>query len=299
MRWLSALLPRVALESLSHIDLGKLPDKLFNIGGERKGLCSVLFAFVLCRHRLSCHLSLSHFRDTKSDEKSDSPKVSLTNRQARGEALRVRLCKNIGEMKRMIVDLPHDVQQHVFDMYKADLKDRYECSLYYLLDVVRAACGEKADAVLQYMAQMVQQSNRKPHFAIVLTEEFADMISAIMCKVAGEGNWTSGDARVMLGRFNGHMREKKLVIIRGPIDYHAVGSLKEILTRPSIVIEERHQNAVCIPSHHRVVLINQVEIRDGARRFCAVECDNVSGFRPEVLERQDVVAGFVRYLSAV
>ena len=44
----------------------------------------------------------------------------------------------------MIVDLPYDAQEYVADLYKAGLRERYEHSPHYLVDVVRAACGEKA-----------------------------------------------------------------------------------------------------------------------------------------------------------
>ena len=57
----------------------------------------------------------------------------------------------------MLVDLPYDIRGHILSLYKAGLRERYEESPHYLIDVVRAACEEKADVVLKCMTQMVQQ----------------------------------------------------------------------------------------------------------------------------------------------
>ena len=114
---------------------------------------------------------------------------------------------------------------------------------------------------MKYMANMLREPQRKPHFAIVLTGESAVTIShtCIMCKVAGSENWTMGEASLLFGRFNGHMRGKLLVVLRGLTTDETVSSVKDIVTSPSIVIEERYHNAVRIPSHHRVVVVSPTE----------------------------------------
>ena len=199
-----------------------------------------------------------------------------------------------------MIALPDDVQERVFHIYKAGLRERYECSPHYLVDVVRFSCGELSSVVMEYMGHIVQQPHRKPHFAVVLTGPFADAISLIMRKVTGDGNWTMGDTQQLLGRFNGHLKGKQLVVIRGPVTPNALCTLKDILRSPSVIIEEPNRNATKVPSHHRLVLINPArDVSDGARRFRTVKCEDVGGFRAEVLESVDAVAGFVRYLRTV
>ena len=63
----------------------------------------------------------------------------------------------------MIVDLPHDAQEYMYvaDLYKAGLRERYEHSPHYLVDVVRAACGEKADFLMKYMANMLREPRKE------------------------------------------------------------------------------------------------------------------------------------------
>ena len=179
----------------------------------------------------------------------------------------------------MIVELPVDIQSSVLDIYKTDLRQRYESSCHYILDMIRASCGFKADVLIHYMANMVQNPFTKPHFAIVLTGEFAHVISYLLCKVAGE--YVAGDCR-LLGRFNGGLKEKKLVVIESTFTDSMLGKVKELLKSPTVIIEERRRDAEQIPSYHRVVMISPAPIADRARRFFTVHCDRVDGFETDV-----------------
>lgn len=200
----------------------------------------------------------------------------------------------------MLVDLPGDVQEHVFDIYKAGIRVRYTKSPHCLADVVRASCGNGADFVFHFITTFIRHPPRKAGFALVLTGGFADTIALFLCKVAGEGNWTTCEARCVAGRFNGHMRDKRLIVLTGPLTDNVIGPLNMLLTDQSIVVEEPYQNAVCIPSHHRVVLTSPVQITDSnSRRFHTVHCREVDGFPSGVLENLDLVASFRRHLDAL
>ena len=181
----------------------------------------------------------------------------------------------------MIIDLPIDIQSNVLDMYKTDLRQRYESSYHCIIDMLQASCGVKASVLIDYMAQMVQNPLAKPHFAVVLTGEFAHVVSSLLCTVAGEGAYVVGDHR-LLGRFNAGLREKKLVIIEGRLTNSTLGKAKELLKSPTVVIEERWRDAEVVPSYHRVVLISPVPLPVDRRRFVTVECDRIDGFHANV-----------------
>jgi len=173
----------------------------------------------------------------------------------------------------MLVDLPQDIQHHVFDMYKIGLQERHKRTK----DLLRKSCGESADTVIDYMSDIVQKPCSKPHYALVLTGPFARKIANII-RFAAEEKWLEADKFLLLGRFNGALRDKKLLIIEDEGAEEVKHRIKEIVSSRSLVIEERRRNATRVPSYHRVVIISTRPIFDGARRFCNVECNNVEGW---------------------
>ena len=200
--------------------------------------------------------------------------------------------------KAMIANLPCDIQSHVFDIYKANLRERYERSCNYILDMIHASCVEDAEFLIGYMRQMVQNPSTKPHFALVLTGEFAQVVASLLCKVVGGGKSVTGDSS-LFGRFNGRLRDKTLVVIQSRMTDRLLGEVKGMLSSPTIVIEERYRNVVRIPSYHRIVLISQTQISDRSRRFHTVECKRVDWLKEETMSNTMPVAldGLLEYLK--
>lgn len=180
----------------------------------------------------------------------------------------------------MLIDLPTDIQGYVFDIYKTGLRERhYDCTRYYI-DMIHASCGEKADVLIDYMRDLVRHPSSKPHFALVLTGDFANAVSTLMCRVVGEANCVVGDGS-LLGRFNGRLLDKTLVVLNGTPTADTIGKVKDLVASPTVVIEERRRNAVKVPSHHRVVMVSPTVASDGGRRLCTIECRPVAGFEAE------------------
>ena len=170
----------------------------------------------------------------------------------------------------MIIDLPTDIQSHVFDIYKTDLRERYVRSQNYIIDMIHASCGKEGAFLIDYMRQMIRKPFTKPHFAVVLIGEFAQIVASLLCNIAGEGNYVTGGCN-LLCRFNGHFRDKTLVVIDSRMTGRLLGEVKAMLTNPTVVIRGRYRNAVQVPSYHRIVMISQTQISDRARRFHTVE----------------------------
>ena len=197
-------------------------------------------------------------------------------------------------VKGMIVDLPHDVQHHVFDVYKTQLKERYESSAHYILDMLSASCGQGVDILLQYMKRLLQRPLKKPSFALVLTGECSTAVSRILCRIAGDGNYIVGD-RGLLGRFNGQLKDKHLLVIEGRLTERLLHEVKGVLSSPTIMVEGRWQNAERVPSHHHVVLVSSTRVNDGARRFSTVECSHVDGLEHPL--NHQAIEGLIHYLA--
>ena len=171
----------------------------------------------------------------------------------------------------MIVDLPTDIQSHVFDIYETDLRERYERSQNYIIDMKHASCRDETEFLFDYMRQMLQKPFAKPHFGIVLACDFAQMVASLLCRVVGEGKYLTGDDS-LFRRFNCHFRDTMLVVIESRMTDRLLGEVKAMLQSPTIVIREIYRNAVRVPSYYRIVMISQTQISDRARRFHKVEC---------------------------
>ena len=194
----------------------------------------------------------------------------------------------------MIVDLPHDIQHCIFDMYKSHMKERYESSHHYIVDILRASCGEMAGTLLAFIGNLLNNPLKKPHFALVLTGEGAIAISQLLCKIGGK--YVHGDGR-LLGRFNGHLKTANLLVIQDSPTESLVQKVKEIVSNPFIVIEERWQNPERVRSHHFVVLVSGYRIDDPARRFVNVECGRVGAL--ETALNPQPIQDLIRHLAAV
>lgn len=121
------------------------------------------------------------------------------------------------------------------------------------------------------------QPSKKPHFALVLSGECSKSISLLLCRIVGDGKYTVGDTRI-LGRFNGSLRDKQLVIIEqtNELRLEHLAKLKEIVSSPTIIIEDRWQNPERFQSLHHVVLLTP-PVNDLARRFVNIDCSPTDG----------------------
>ena len=94
--------------------------------------------------------------------------------------------------------------------------------------------------------------------------------------------WQVTTVCYMLGRVNGGLKEKKLVVIESTFTDSMLGKVEELLKSPTVIIEERRRDAEQVLSYHRVVMISPAPVPDRARRFFTVQCDRVDGFENDV-----------------
>ena len=115
--------------------------------------------------------------------------------------------------------------------------------------------------ILDWLAHVVQKPHEKPGVALVLrgTEGIGkSLFTGLISRIVGTGNTIiSASGQQVVGRFNGHLMNKLLIIGEEAFfagDPRQTGPLKSLITDSPMSYEFKGVNVTMEPSYHRVIL---------------------------------------------
>ena len=174
--------------------------------------------------------------------------------------------------------LPHDLQDHVWALYKQRLQGqrdgRHRRLAATFVEQAVTLCNDVVAAgyLLDWMAHMVQHPHAKPPTAIVLVGHEDCGVSVLVTLLSRLiPTLQTHDPRDVYGTRNGRMAAAKLVVIE-QADQLSVSSLKSLIRDPHVLIRERGV-AQLVPSFHHLLLTTR-ELRPSLydRRFVPIHC---------------------------
>jgi len=182
----------------------------------------------------------------------------------------------------MIAALPHDVQGHVWDLYRGGLhsriRERHRHVASKVVEQIGVLCNKDAEArdyLLDWLAHLLQEPGTKPGKAIALVGREGcgkRMLINFISRLAPT-LYTDDPQREVYGRFNATMELARLVVIDGweKVNVH---KLKSLISDDSIAIRERQGPLRSATSHHRVMLLvdEMPHSLQGARRVYPIHC---------------------------
>lgn len=161
-----------------------------------------------------------------------------------------------------------------------------DCSLYlnHLRENVCLNDPEKYDYLIGWMSYAVKKPNKKGQAAIIITGE-----QGVGKNVAAEGfanlfiphRYVASKADQIVGRFNGHMRGKSILIadesfFAGNHDHARI--LKGLITGTDLTVENKGVDIETVPNVlHLIILSNEpwvVRADPLERRYLALHCGN-------------------------
>jgi Family of unknown function (DUF5906) len=159
-----------------------------------------------------------------------------------------------------------------------------DCSviLYHIEQVIAGGDNRKAEFVLNWCADIVQNPTRKPGVAIVLRGNEGtgkSVLGAILCRLLGPRNvLVNADKDRLLGRFNSALAGKILIQAEETFfagDLKTTDALKHLITGQTFEIELKFGRSFEIESFHRLLITSNhtqvIQASSEARRF--IVCD--------------------------
>lgn len=156
------------------------------------------------------------------------------------------------------------------------------------------------EAVLDYLAHLVQHPDVKIHFALLIRGEQGTGKSAIgelMLRIIGKGNVRKPSNDEVIGRWTSWQEGAQLAILEelmtvGRLD--VVNRLKPLITEPTLRIEEKYQSTYSIDNYLNLLCFTNhkdaVKIERGDRRWFIV-------FSPAKPRDRDYYASLFRQIS--
>ena len=119
--------------------------------------------------------------------------------------------------------------------------------------------------LLAWLADLVQRPDRKQGVALVMRGEQGTGKSKLaenMAMIFGGHAFKASKAHQIVGHFNSHLLDKILIVAEESFFAGSNadnGTLKDLVTSPSITIEPKGLKAFEAPSHHRVMMLTNKE----------------------------------------
>lgn len=178
--------------------------------------------------------------------------------------------------------VPFEMERVEEFVWRQDILDRF---IYFMKYVI---CGHKEhhtkfpqyEYMMDWLAHMVQKPEQKPGKCPVLVSlqgSGKGTFEAIIARMLGFNRVfnTSTPEKSIWGDFNGEMKDAMLVILdeaEKKITTAAAGIFKNLITQPTLRVNEKHIAAIILVSGHRfIVTTNNMDggimVQDGDRRF--------------------------------
>lgn len=139
------------------------------------------------------------------------------------------------------------------------------CNLYldFIKEVICSGDLEAYNYLIRWLAQLVQQPVKKTGTTVVLKGAKGtgkNTLFRVMERIAGKHGIQVTQPEHVLGRFNGHLKDKVLVICNeaflGGTAKKVEGALKNLITEENLAIEQKFQPALQVPNYTRLVLLS-------------------------------------------
>ena len=180
----------------------------------------------------------------------------------------------------MIAELPHDVQNFVWDTFTVGINDRREMwrtrVIEGLLHHLDALCGGDVgtrEYLLDWLAHLVQFPNKKPTRALLLVgnEESGKYLLITLISRLVPTLQTQDPRQDVYGKFNPLMETVKVVVLEN-VNRPNLSALASLISDNDINIRKRGSSAL-IPSYHRVLLtVGEMRGSISGRRFLPIYC---------------------------
>jgi hypothetical protein len=165
-----------------------------------------------------------------------------------------------------------------------------DCSIVldHVLQIVAGGNRAKADVLLRWMADILQNPTRKPGVCVVLRGSQGcgkSVIAALLRKVLGPKNvLVTSEKNRILGRFNAPVANKILLVGEEMLfagDRATTDKLKHLITGDSIQIEMKFGDQIDINSCHRLLLTSNhqqvIQAASDERRFVIFDVSDANG----------------------
>lgn len=147
----------------------------------------------------------------------------------------------------------------------------------YLRDVVCSGNKESANWLLDWLAHLIQKPWERPGTAVVLTGRKGNgksTIIEILRMFARRYVFSTAKKKQIVGGFNGHMANCLVLVAEEAMlagDGEADSVLKDLITAPTVSIEQKFKDAVMVDCYLRVFVFSNdpwvVAATDDERRF--------------------------------
>lgn len=170
-----------------------------------------------------------------------------------------------------------------FEVEAVDGDDKLDRIMWHLLHVICNGNQEHFHYLLAWMAQIIQNPEKKTGVCVVLKSEARgtgkSTVSVLMEKLLG-GQYAMRiqDSKHLLGAFNSHLANKLFVTIEEAFwsgSNKDAGKFRTLITDSTITIESKGKDAIEVDSYHRFLMCTNndwaVPAHQQERRFFVLE----------------------------
>lgn len=175
-----------------------------------------------------------------------------------------------------------------FEVEPASGDDKLDRIMWHLLHVICSGNEEHFHYLLAWMAQIIQQPEKKTGVCVVLKSEARgtgkSTVSVIMEKLLGQYAMRVQDSKHLLGAFNSHLANKLFVTIEEAFwsgSNKDAGKFRTLITDSTITVEAKGKDALEVDSFHRYLMCTNndwaVPAHQQERRFFVLEVSDCRG----------------------
>jgi len=151
-------------------------------------------------------------------------------------------------------------------------------ALQFIFEVICRRDLELFEWLLAWMAQAVQEPNKKQGTAIVLLGPQGtgkSTFAELLIRLFGPHAMSMNSADRLTTHFNYHLKDKCLVVVEeGSVLKRNANALKDIITSPRMLVEPKGVDAFEIENHIRVIVCtnesNALHAQAHERRYCVI-----------------------------
>jgi hypothetical protein len=135
----------------------------------------------------------------------------------------------------------------------------------HIFEVLAARDEESDRYIINWLAWAVQHPDQQPESALVLIGERGSgkgTLGNAMCRIFGQHAQHISSPEHLTGRFNHHLRPCSFLFADeayGPRDKSAEGTLKRLITEPTLTIEQKGHDVIEQPNYLHVMLASNNE----------------------------------------
>jgi len=178
-----------------------------------------------------------------------------------------------------------------FAVHPVNDRDGWSLLKQHLLENVCQGDQAAYDYIMNWLAAGVQWLDRPVGTALVLTGQKGagkSILIELFGKLFAEHSYVTSHSEDIVGRFNAHLEETVLLGVEeafAPQNRAADGTLKDLITRRTLRIEDKFFSTWTAPNHLRIIMTSnndQVVRADGSdRRYAVFDVTNPHQYDPD------------------